>query len=251
VVATPAWPPASLPRLYVDDALAAGATLSLAGPPAHYLANVLRLQPGAQLKLFDDRSGEWLGELVEIGRKRVTVALVEHLRPREPVPDLWLLFAPIKRGRVDWLVEKATELGVARLVPVLTKRTVVERLNLDRLRAHSIEAAEQCERTALPVLEAPTTLENLLSDWPAERTLFVADEAGGTPLTKAAKPGPAAVLIGPEGGFAEAERAAIHALAQVRRVSLGPRILRAETAAIAAVSLWMAAAGDWDRHGNR
>ena len=251
MIATPAWPPASLPRLYVDEALSDGATLMLEGAPANYLANVLRLQAGAGVKLFDDRSGEWLGELVEIGRKRVEIPLKQHLRPREPVPDLWLLFAPIKRGRIDWLVEKATELGVARLMPVLTERTIVDRLNLERLRAHSIEAAEQCERTSLPVLEPPRKLEKALAEWPTDRTLFFADEAGGTPLAAAARTGPAAILIGPEGGFTEAERAAIRARPQARAVSLGPRILRADTAAVAAVTLWMAAAGDWDGAADR
>ena len=136
------------------------------------------------------------------------------------MPDLWLLFAPIKRGRIDWLVEKATELGVARLVPVLTRRTIVDRLNLDRLRAHAIEAAEQCERTALPELAEPAKLDALLEGWPADRTLYFADEAGGEPFAPA--PGPAAILIGPEGGFTEEERAAIRALPQARPVSLGP-----------------------------
>ena len=243
--ATPAWPPSSLPRLFVDEALADGATITREGAPANYLASVLRLKAGAQLKLFDDRSGEWLAELTEVGRKRVTARIVEHLRPREDVPDLWLLFAPIKRGRIDWLIEKATELGVARLVPVTTRRTIVDRLNLDRLRAHSIEAAEQCERTALPALDPPVALHRLLREWPKDRTLFFADEGGGTPLAEAAEAGPAAILIGPEGGFTDEEREAIRALDQARPVSLGPRILRADTAAIAAVSLWMAAAGDW------
>ena len=251
MVATPAWPPASLPRLYVEDTLAPGAMVTLEGPPAHYLANVLRLQPGSRVKLFDDRTGEWLGELHETGRKRVSVSLLEQLRPREPVPDLWLLFAPIKRGRIDWLVEKATELGVARLVPVTTERTVVDRLNLERLRAHSIEAAEQCDRTALPHIEAPVALDKLLAEWPQQRSLYFADETGGRPLAEAAETGSAAILIGPEGGFTQAERARIGAVAQARAVSLGPRILRADTAAAAAISLWMAAAGDWGRHADR
>src|SRR6188768_506288 len=129
--ATPAWPPASLPRLFVDQLLANGMAITLDGGAANYLGNVLRLQPGAQVKLFDDRTGEWLGEIQETGRKRVALSLIEQLRPREPVPDLWLLFAPIKRGRIDWLIEKATELGVARLVPVTTERTVVDRVNLE------------------------------------------------------------------------------------------------------------------------
>jgi 16S rRNA (uracil1498-N3)-methyltransferase len=241
--ATPAWPPASLPRLFVDQPLAQGAALTLEGAAANYLGNVLRLGAGAQVKLFDDRTGEWLAEIREAGKRRLTLAVGERLRGREAVPDLWLLFAPIKRGRIDWLVEKATELGVARLVPVLTRRTIVDRLNLERLRAHVVEAAEQCERTALPELTAPHKLENILASWPAERTLFFADEAGGEPLRPA--PGPAAILIGPEGGFADEERVAIRALPQARPISLGPRILRADTAALAAVTLWMGEAGDW------
>ena len=249
--ATPAWPPSSLPRLFVDEALAEGVQLMLEGAAANYLGNVLRLQPGAQVKLFDDRTGEWLAEIAEAGRKRVSLAVGRKLREREGVPDLWLLFAPVKRGRIDWLVEKATELGVARLVPVLTQRTVVERLNLDRLRAHAVEAAEQCERTALPELAEPAKLEALLKAWPEARRLYFADEGGGDPLASVVAPGPAAILIGPEGGFTDAEREAVRALPQTHRVSLGPRILRADTAALAAVSLWMAAAGDWSAAADR
>jgi 16S rRNA (uracil1498-N3)-methyltransferase len=237
-----------LPRLYVDETLAEGAQLTLDGAPANYLGAVLRLGAGAQVKLFDDRTGEWLAEIAEAGKKRVTLAVGRRLREREDVPDLWLVFAPIKRGRIDWLVEKATELGVARLVPVVTRRTIVDRLNLERLRAHAIEAAEQCERTALPKLDELRKLEAVLAGWPEERTLYLADEGGGEPLASAAAAaGPAAILIGPEGGFTEEERAAIRALPQARAVSLGPRILRADTAAVAAVSLWMGTAGDWDR----
>jgi 16S rRNA (uracil1498-N3)-methyltransferase len=245
--ATPAWPPSSLPRLYVAQALGDDAALTLDGQQANYLVAVMRLGPGARVKLFDDISGEWLAEIVEAGKKRVTLRITEHLRAREPVPDLWLLFAPIKRGRIDWVVEKATELGVARLLPVVTQRTIVDRTNSERLLAHMIEAAEQCERTALPVLEDPRKLEPVLRTWPEERALLFADEAGGEPMLDVVAPGPAAILIGPEGGFTDEERAAIRALASARPVSLGPRILRAETAAIAAVSLWMGAAGDWGR----
>lgn len=243
---TPAWPPHSLPRLYVDETLAAGASITVDG---NYLATVLRLGPGDKVKLFDDRTGEWLAEIVEAGKKRVSLHVGERLREREAVPDLWLVFAPVKRGRIDWLVEKATELGVARLLPVITRRTIVDRLNLDRLRAHAVEAAEQCERTALPLLDEPRKLDAVLKDWPVDRALYFADEAGGDAFAPA--PGPAAILVGPEGGFTDEERAAIRALPQARPVSLGPRILRADTAALAAISLWMGAAGDWSRHGAR
>jgi 16S rRNA (uracil1498-N3)-methyltransferase len=240
--ATPAWPPRSLPRLFVDHGLVEAQSVTVDG---NYLHAVLRLGPGDMVKLFDDRDGEWLAEIVEASRKRVTMVVERLLRPRETVPDLWLLFAPIKRGRIDWLVEKATELGIARLQPIITRRTIVDRLNMDRLRAHTIEAAEQCERTALPELAEPQKLEAILRDWPEGRILYFADEGGGEPFASAAAPGPAAILIGPEGGFTEEERAAIRALPAARPVSLGPRILRADTAALAAISLWMAAAGDW------
>jgi 16S rRNA (uracil1498-N3)-methyltransferase len=249
--ATPAWPPASLPRLYVAHELAAEAVLTLEGQPANYLAAVLRLAAGAQVKLFDDRTGEWLAEIVEAGKRRVTLRVAGKLRDREAVPDLWLAFAPIKRGRIDWVAEKASELGVARLVPVLTQRTIVDRVNTERLLAHMVEAAEQCERTALPELAEPVKLDRLLAAWPAGRALLFADEQGGAPLAEVAAPGPAAILIGPEGGFTLEERDAIRALPEARAVSLGPRILRADTAAVAAVAVWMAAAGDWHRHGDR
>lgn len=245
--ATPAWPPSSLPRLYVEQPLGPDAVLTLDGQHANYLGAVLRLAPGAQVKLFDDRTGEWLGEIVEAGKKRVTLRVAAHLGEREPVPDLWLLFAPIKRGRIDWIAEKASELGIARLMPVLTRRTIVDRVNTERLRAHMIEAAEQCERTALPEMAEPVKLDRLLRDWPADRALLFADEMGGLPLASVAEPGPAAILIGPEGGFTDEERAAIRAVPQARPVALGPRILRADTAAVAAISLWMATAGDWNR----
>ena len=247
MVATPAWPPASLPRLFVDESLSEGQILTLDGAQANYLGAVMRLKAGDRVKLFDGRTGEWLAEIADVSKKRVTLTIGQHLRERETVPDLWLLFAPIKRGRIDWLVEKATELGVARLVPVITRRTIVDRLNLERLRAHAIEASEQCERTALPELDEPVKLDAILAGWPADRALLFADEQGGEPLAAAAK-APAAILIGPEGGFTDEERAAIHVVPQARPVSLGPRILRADTAALAAVSLWMAAAGDWSHN---
>jgi len=244
--ATPAWPPQSAPRLFVETELAPG-EIRIDGPQAHYLISVMRMKPGAAVKLFDDATGEWLGVVRSAGKRDLILDVTDRLRTREAVPDLWLCAAPIKKGRIDWVAEKACELGVDRLVPVLTRRTVIDRLNLERLRTHMIEAAEQCGRTALPQLVEPVKLAALLRDWPAERTLFFADEAGGLPAAEAmrARPGPAAILIGPEGGFDDAEREAIRAHPQAVGIALGPRILRAETAAAAAISLWMGTAGDW------
>lgn len=238
--------PKSTPRLFVDTPLSDGAHVVLPAPASHYLGSVMRLGEGDAVKLFDDRSGEWLGRIEGGTRKALGVRLVERLRVRETVPDLWLCVAPLKRGRIDWVAEKACELGVARLAPVLTARTVVDKLNLDRLRAHMVEAAEQCGRTALPEVAEPVTLAALLRDWPDGRALVFADEDGGAPLaeTLRACPAPCAILIGPEGGFTDAERAAVRALPQARAVTLGPRILRADTAAAVAVGVWQAVAGD-------
>ena len=246
MVATPAWPPQSTPRLFVETRLAPG-PLRIDGAAAHYLVAVMRLKPGDPVKLFDDVTGEWLALAARVGKRDLTLDVTERLREREAVPDLWLCAAPLKKGRIDWMAEKACELGVARLVPVVTRRAVVDRPKADRLRAHMIEAAEQCGRTALPDLAETVKLPALLGAWPADRALFFADEAGGAPAFEAMRThgGPAAVLIGPEGGFDDEERAAIRALPQAVAVSLGPRILRADTAAAAAVALWMAAAGDW------
>ncbi len=244
MIATPAWPPRSTPRLFVDQPLEPG-PLRLDGPQAHYLAGVMRVRAGDPVRLFDDRSGEWLATIAGTGKRDLTLDVTERLAEREAVPDLWLVAAPLKKGRIDWMAEKACELGVARYVPVVTHRTVVDKPNTDRLRAHMIEAAEQCGRTALPQVAEPVKLSNLLRDWPEERALYFADELGGLPAREAMKPGPAAILIGPEGGFDDGERNAIRALPQAVGVSLGPRILRADTAAAAAVAIWMAAAGDW------
>lgn len=247
MTATPAWPPASMPRLFVEQTLSPDAALTVDGAAANYLGNVMRLGIGDAVNLFDDVTGDWLARVENVAKRSLTLRIAEHLRPREAVPDLWLVAAPIKKGRIDLVAEKACELGVDRFVPVITRRTVIDRPKLERLRAHMIEAAEQCGRNALPVLAEPQPLSALLRDWPADRTLFFADETGGSPAAEAmrAVPGPAAILIGPEGGFDPAERDSIRALPQARGLSLGPRILRAETAAIAAVTLWMAAAGDW------
>lgn len=237
---------ATTPRLFVDVDLAASGIVTLSAPASHYLAGVMRRVAGDSIRLFDDRSGEWHGVVLDPHRKAMTVRLAAHLSTREAVADLWLCVAPLKRGRIDWVAEKACELGVARLVPVLTARTVVDKLNLDRLRAHMVEAAEQCGRTALPSLADPVTLAKLLAGWKPHRALIFADETGGAPLatTLATTRAPAAILVGPEGGFTPDERAAIRALPQVVAVSLGPRILRADTAAAVAVGVWQAVAGD-------
>ena len=234
------------PRLFVDADLSSGGAVTLPAAASHYLAGVMRRAAGDSVRLFDDRSGEWHGVVIDPNRKAMTVRLETRLSPREAVPDLWLCVAPLKRGRIDWVAEKACELGVARLVPVLTARTVVDKLNLDRLRAHMVEAAEQCGRTALPALAEPVTLAKLLAGWDAERTLIFADETGGAPLaaTLAAARAPVAILIGPEGGFTPDERAAIRALTATVPVTLGPRILRADTAAVAALAVWQAVAGE-------
>ena len=243
--ATPAWPPASTPRLFVDAPLGADTAPVIDGPAAHYLLNVMRLKAGDPIRLFDNISGEWLAVVADVAKRSLTLRIESQMRAIEQVPDLWLCFAPVKKARLDWIIEKATELGVARLQPVITERTIVERVKRERLEAQIIEACEQCGRTALPTLAEPVKLPQLLKDWPADRTLLFADEAGGSPLATVDAPPPAAILTGPEGGFTTRERELLIGTASVRRIALGPRILRAETAAIAAVSLWMAQHGDW------
>lgn len=234
------------PRLFVPAALCAGASITLDAPQSHYLAQVMRRQPGDWVRLFNGRDGEWAAQVASVGKKAVTLTTDHQSAAQEQVPDLWLCAAPLKKGRIDWLVEKACELGVAQLQLVTTQRTVVDKPNLDRLAAHMVEAAEQCGRTAVPALPAPLSLERLLKNWPAGRALVFADETGGAALAAVAARtrGPAAILIGPEGGFTPEERAAIRALPQALPVSLGPRILRADTAAAAAVAVWQAVNGD-------
>jgi 16S rRNA (uracil1498-N3)-methyltransferase len=243
--ATPAWPPKSLPRLFVRTSLGEGATVELDAGQANYLGNVMRLREDGQVLLFDGESGEWLARIAETGKKRMTLAVERQTRTLENVPDLWLAFAPVKRAQTDWLIEKATELGIARLVPVITQRTIVARIKLERLNAIAIEAAEQCNRTTVPAITEPQSLDAFLKTREPERILYFADEAGGEPAASAFERGPAVILTGPEGGFTETERTAIRAAPNAKPISLGPRILRAETAALAAVTTYMALAGDW------
>ena len=245
MIATPPWPPKSLPRLFVRSALSEHVRIELDAAQANYLGNVLRLGVGAELLLFDGSSGEWLARIAEAGKKRVTVTVEQRTREAETIPDVWLAFAPVKRAQTDWLVEKATELGAARLIPVMTQRTVAERVRLDRLESIAIEAAEQCRRTVLPKIAEPLQLAKLLEQHDVTRTLYFADEEGGEPVSDVLKAGPALILIGPEGGFTDDERAKVRAAENSVAVSLGPRILRAETAALAALSAYMAIAGDW------
>lgn len=245
--ATPAWPPKSAPRLFVPQPLAQGAKVVLDGPQAHYLARVMRVAPGDAVILCDNVTGEWAARVTEAGKRDVVLTVETLLRAREAVPDFTLCAALLKKDRFDLVLEKACELGVARIQPVLTRRCVADKLNLERAHAILTEAAEQCARTALPELLPVVKLEALLKGWDPARALFFADENGGDPAAAAfaAHSGPAALLTGPEGGFDEAERAAIRAVPATRAITLGPRILRGETAAIAATALWMGTVGDW------
>lgn len=245
--ATPAWPPRSAPRLFTSAPLALGAHVVIDGPQAHYLARVMRISEGDAVMLCDNITGEWAARVVEAGKREVVVSCEIHTAPREEVPDFTLCAALLKKDRFDLVLEKACELGVRRIQPVLTRRCVADKLNLDRARALLTEAAEQCARTALPELAEPIRLDALLKGWQPGRALFFADETGGSPAAAsfAAHGGPAALLTGPEGGFDETERTAIRALPAATAITLGPRILRGETATIAATALWMGLAGDW------
>ncbi len=209
------------------------------------MGNVLRLAEGGEVLLFDGVSGEWLARVVEVGRKRMILGVIEATRRQEAVPDLTLAFAPIKKGRIEFLVEKAVELGVARLEPVITRRTIVDKVNLERMRSHIVEAAEQCGRTALASIAEPVKLAAWLKAVEPGRTLYFADETGGQAAASAFAPGPATILVGPEGGFTPEEGETIRALPNAKAISLGPRILRAETAALAGLAAWMANVGDW------
>jgi 16S rRNA (uracil1498-N3)-methyltransferase len=226
-------------RLHVTDALSAGGTVALVDDQAHYLRNVLRLEPGAAVALFNGRDGEFRAVITEAGKKACRLTVETLLRPQVPVADVWLCFAPIRQGRIEMIVEKATELGASRLLPVITRRTQMQKVNAERLAAHAREAAEQCERLDVPEVAAAVTLEKLLGDWPQDRRLFVCAERSDAPslLQAAAGSGPCALLVGPEGGFAPEEFEQVSALPQVVTVSLGPRILRAETAAVAALAI--------------
>ena len=232
-------------RVYVDQALAAGQPVALGEGPANYLFNVMRLGVGAHVKLFNGQDGEWLAVVEHAAKRQGILRCATLSAPLMPPPDLWLIFAPIKKARTDFIVEKAVELGAARILPVQTRFTN-ERIREDKLRAHAVEAAEQCEATYVPPVDDLIPLDKLLATWSPTRRILWADEGlqGRAALLQAA-PGPWAILIGPEGGFAPEERTKLRALPFVTPISLGPRILRADTAAVAALTLWQTTLGDW------
>ena len=253
----------TIPRLYIDPPLAEGALAALTAEQAHYLKNVLRRAPGDAVRVFNGHSGEFAATIGELGKKGGAVALGAQLRRPEAGTGVWLLVAPVKRGPLEAIVQKATELGVGRILPALTERSNAQKVNEQRLGAIALEAAEQCGRLTIPSVEPARQLPTLLERWPQERRLVFCDEGGDDPGAEWGGPsgralpllealaggaaGPWAILIGPEGGFSPSERALLRALPFVSPVTLGPRILRADTAAIAALALWQAALGDLKR----
>lgn len=234
-------------RLYVDQSLFQGQIVPLTEAQANYLFNVMRLGTGALLSLFNGRDGEWDAAVTEAGKRRGLLRVEAMTRPLQPPPDLWLVFAPLKKTRTDFVVEKAVEMGVARILPVQTDFTNAERVRRDKMTAHAIEAAEQCGATFVPAVEEVQRLSTLIDHWPADRSLWFCDETLVTDPTSQPKAGtaPAAILIGPEGGFSDTERARLRRLPMSQPIRLGPRILRAETAAVAALTLWQITHGDW------
>ncbi|MDN5785689.1 16S rRNA (uracil(1498)-N(3))-methyltransferase [Pseudorhodobacter sp.] len=235
-------------RLFVDQPLGQGQVIALNEAQANYLFAVMRLGVGAAILVFNGRDGEWRADVAEAGKRKGLLVCAAQTAPLQSPPDLWLLFAPIKKARTDFIVEKATELGAARIIPVQTRFTSADRIRVDKLRAHASEAAEQCGGTFVPQVDDVIPLGKLLADWPPDRRILWCNEhlAGvAEALPKGGAPGPWAILIGPEGGFSESEQVLLAAMPQVVQASLGPRILRADTAAVAALTLWQAHLGDW------
>ncbi len=233
-------------RLYLDHPMAEGQSLPLSRDQAHYLFGVMRLAVGDHVLVFNGRDGEFLARISEAGKRGGSAVLTARTAVLRLPPDLWLVFAPIKKARTDFIVEKAAELGVARILPVSTRFTNSERIRRDRLQAHAIEAAEQCGGTFVPEVADLQPLDRLLDVWPAERKLIFCDETkAGSEPEKRLPGAPAAILIGPEGGFDDAERTRLRDMPSATSIALGPRILRADTAAVAAISLWQSAVGDW------
>lgn len=241
-------------RLYLDLPFADGQELRLDREQSHYLATVLRLKTGSKLALFNGKTGEWTAEVVSIEKRAVTLQIKDQISLQKAEPDIWLVFAPIKKTRIDFIAQKATELGASRLMPMFTRRTIAERVNVDRLRANAIEAAEQCERLTIPQVDDPQKFDVILDAWPSDRHAMFCDESlEGKPALSVLsdaragmqKPEPWAIFIGPEGGFDDAERSRLNTMQNAHSVTLGPRILRADTAAMAALSIWQTVFGDW------
>jgi len=236
-------------RLYVTADLGEGVAVTLDEGQTHYLLHVLRAVSGNLVSLFNGRDGEWRGEITAAAKRGVTVTCRKQVAPQHGTPDIWLAFAPVKKTPSDYLVQKAAELGVSVLQPVFTRRTIVSRINEERMAANAIEAAEQSGRVSVPEIRSGISFDKLLASWPKERRLLFCDEGGDAKtMTQAAREsrgGPTGILTGPEGGFDPAERAALRALPFVVPVTLGPRILRADTAALAALAIWQAVAGDF------
>ncbi|MEL6807226.1 MAG: 16S rRNA (uracil(1498)-N(3))-methyltransferase [Pseudomonadota bacterium] len=234
-------------RLYVDHPLGQGQSVPLSRDQAHYLFGVMRLTVGGAVALFNGRDGEWRADVIEAGKRGGVLACATQTRPLQMPPDLWLLFAPIKKARTDFIVEKAAEMGARRIVPVQTDFTNAGRVQRDRLQAHAVEAAEQCGGTFVPDVAEMVKLDRALTDLDGRALMFCDEALAGAEDTSALPeiPGPWAILIGPEGGFSDKERARLHALDRAHAVALGPRILRADTAAVAALTLWQRQLGDW------
>lgn len=236
-------------RIFLPDDLSAGKDVETGRDHAHYLANVLRMREGGELLVFNGRDGEWLARITGLSKKLARLSLREQARPQTPQPDLLYCFAPIKQGRLDYLVQKAVEMGAGVLQPVMTQHTQVPKLGVERLRSNVIEAAEQCGILFVPAVREPVKLERLVADWDEERRLVYCDEdaPGNNPLPalSALAGEKLGLLVGPEGGFSQAERAMLRPLPYIVPIPLGPRILRADTAAVAALAVIQAAAGDW------
>lgn len=238
---------ASKVRLYVDHPLGVGQSVPLSREQAHYLFGVMRLAQGTVLSLINGLDGEWDAQVAQAGKKAGVLSCMAQTRPMQPPPDLWFLFAPIRKERTAFIVEKAVEMGAARVMPVQTDFTQsANRVRQDKLQAHAVEAAEQCGGTFVPPVDDLRKLDRVLADWPQDRQLMFCDEVLiGDPVTLPQISGPWAILIGPEGGFSPAERDRLRSLPFAHPVSLGPRILRADTAAVAALTVWQQALGDW------
>lgn len=232
-------------RLFVEASLTGGAPVALNEDQSHYLAHVMRAKVGDRLSLFNGCDGEWTAVVASVAKRGVGLSVERQIGPHHDTPDIWLVLAPIKKTPLDYVTQKAAELGVRAILPVITRRTIVARVNTDRMRANAIEAAEQSGRVTVPDVREPQSLDQLLAAWPRDRPMLFCDESGDAKPFAAIRETKAAILTGPEGGFDPAERQMLRAQSFVIPVTLGPRILRADTAALAALAIWQSTCGDW------